>query len=117
MVALGGALGALLRYLVAGFVQERLGGLFPWGTLFVNASGSFLLGFFFERALHSAVSAEWRLFFAVGVLGAYTTFSTYSYETLALLREGALGLAFAYALGTLALGVAAALLGVWLGGR
>ncbi len=116
-VLLGGALGALLRYLLAGAVQGASGSLFPWGTLFVNVLGSFLLGYFYEAALRSAVSPEFRAFFAVGVLGAFTTFSTFSYETLGMLREGATFSALLYGLGSLVLGVGAALVGVWLGGR
>ncbi len=116
-VMLGGSIGALLRYLVAGAVQGAVGSLFPWGTLAVNVVGSFVLGYFYEAALRSAVPPEVRAFFAVGVLGSFTTFSTLSYETLAMLREGAVVLSLAYGLGSLSLGVAAALLGVWLGGR
>ncbi len=116
-VALGGSLGAVLRYAVAGFVQQLSGGLFPWGTLSVNVVGSFLLGALYEAAMRAVLPAEWRLFWAVGVLGAFTTFSTLSYETLGFLREGALVPALVYALGSLFLGVAAALAGVWVVGR
>ncbi len=116
-VALGGSLGAVLRYALSGWVQQLLSGLFPWGTLFVNVVGSFLIGWFYETALRTLVPPELRLFFAVGVLGAFTTFSTFSYETLGLLREGAFGLGLLYALGSLILGVAAAFLGVALAGR
>jgi len=116
-VALGGSIGALLRYLLAGWVQHTLGEFFPWGTFFVNAVGSFLLGFFYEAALSGTVAPELRLFLAVGLLGSFTTFSTFSYETLAFLREGAFFWALVYALGSLIVGVAAALFGVWLGGR
>jgi CrcB protein len=96
-VALGGSLGAVLRYALAGWVQQLAGGLFPWGTLFVNVVGSFLIGWFYETALRTLVAPELRLFFAVGVLGAFTTFSTFSYEILGLLREGAFGLGLLYA--------------------
>ena len=116
-VMLGGSIGALLRYLVAGAVQGAVGSLFPWGTLAVNVVGSFLLGYFYEAALRSAVPPEVRAFLAVGVLGSFTTFSTFSYETLAMLREGAILPALAYGLGSPLLGVGAALIGVWLGGR
>jgi len=116
-IALGGALGASARYLLVGVVQSFSGSLFPLGTLVVNALGSFLLGYFYEAALRSAVTPELRAFFAVGVLGAFTTFSTFSYETLGLLREGATLPALLYGLGSPVLGVGAALVGVWLGGR
>ena len=116
-VALGGSVGALLRYLLAGWVQQMAGEFFPWGTLFVNVVGSFFLGFLYEAALSGAVSPELRVFLAIGLLGSFTTFSTLSYETLAFLRDGAIGWALLYALGSLFLGVLAALFGVWLGGR
>jgi len=116
-VALGGSIGALLRYLLSGWVQQAAGGLFPWGTLAVNVLGSFFLGFLYEAALSGAVSPELRVFLAIGLLGSFTTFSTLSYETLAFLRDGAVGWALFYALGSLVLGVLAALFGVWLGGR
>ncbi len=116
-VALGGSLGAVLRYFVAGFVQQLAGGLFPWGTLSVNVVGSFLLGALYEASMRAVLPPEWRLFWAVGVLGAFTTFSTLSFETLGFFREGALVPGLVYALGSLALGVAAALLGVWWVGR
>lgn len=116
-IALGGSLGAVLRYFVAGFVQQLAGGLFPWGTLSVNVLGSFFLGALYEASMRAVLPAEWRLFWAVGVLGAFTTFSTLSFETLGFLRGGALVFGLAYALGSLALGVVAALLGVWWVGR
>jgi len=116
-VALGGSLGALFRYAVSGWIQQLAGGLFPWGTLFVNVLGSFLLGVLYEVAMRAVVPPEWRLFWAVGVLGAFTTFSTFSYETLGMLREGATLPALLYGLGSPVLGVGAALVGVWLGGR
>ncbi len=114
---LGGSLGALARYLIAGAVQSASGSLFPWGTLAVNALGSFLLGYFYEAALRAAIPTEVRVFFAVGVLGSFTTFSTFGYETLGLVREGAWGTALLYAFGSFAAGISSVWLGVWLAGR
>ncbi len=87
-VAAGGALGALGRYLVAGWVQQWSGAGFPWGTVAVNLAGSFALGFVVQASLLGGWSGELRLFVAVGFLGAFTTFSTFAYEALELLRSG-----------------------------
>lgn len=88
VVGLGGFLGANARYLVGGWVQARYGAGFPYGTFLVNITGSFILGLFARLALELPWRDEWRLFFAIGMLGAYTTFSTFSYETLQLIAEG-----------------------------
>lgn len=88
-VAMGGAAGSALRYVIAGWVQARGGGLFPVGTLIVNISGSVLLGLVLRFALEApAISPEVRALLTTGVLGGYTTFSTFSYETAALIEEG-----------------------------
>ena len=99
-VAAGGATGAVLRWLMAGAVQRFAGGAFPWGTFAVNALGSFLLGFLFVWLIErSSVSELVRLALTVGFLGAFTTFSTYSLESIRLLQEGALALALGNVLG------------------
>ena len=88
-VALGGAAGSALRYLIAGWIQARSGSAFPVGTLIVNISGSILLGLVLRSALEtSAISPELRALLTTGVIGGYTTFSTFSYETAALIEEG-----------------------------
>ncbi|WP_242469311.1 fluoride efflux transporter CrcB [Rhabdochromatium marinum] len=91
-IATGGALGAVSRFAVSTGVYRLLGREFPWGTLAVNVGGSLLMGalfvLFFER---SVASAEWRSAILVGFLGAFTTFSTFSLETLALVEQGAAG--------------------------
>jgi len=115
VIAAGGAAGAALRWLVAGAVQRATGGAFPWGTFVVNALGSFLLGFLFIWLLErSSTGGLVRLAITVGFLGAFTTFSTFSYESLHLLREGAFGLAAANVLGQVAVCLALAWLGVQL---
>lgn len=86
-VAVGSALGGMLRYLVGGLVQRASSG-FPWGTLIVNISGCFALGFLMRYALAAPVRAEVRAFLTIGLCGGYTTFSTFGYETMTLLRDG-----------------------------
>lgn len=115
LVALGGGLGALLRYLLGGWIQALLGPAFPWSTLFINALGSFAIGLVVRLSLEGVLSGEARLFLAVGLLGGFTTFSSLSYETLALLQDGEALWAGAYALGSLALGLVLVFLGYALG--
>lgn len=111
MVGGGGFLGANLRYWLGGWIQSRAGSVFPFGTLAVNVSGSFVLGALLALALRENWSPGWRLFLGVGVLGGYTTFSTFSQETVALVGDGSHRLALLYVLGNVVLGV----LGAWLG--
>ncbi|HEY5719463.1 MAG TPA: fluoride efflux transporter CrcB [Gammaproteobacteria bacterium] len=88
-VAFGGACGALLRYGVANGVHGLLGRAFPYGTLTVNVSGCLLVGLLYVHLIErSALAPEWRLGLLVGVLGAFTTFSSFALETLALVEQG-----------------------------
>jgi CrcB protein len=88
-IGLGAVVGASARYFVSGYAARVFSPAFPWGTLIINISGSLLLGFFLiltsERML---VDMRWRWLFAVGVCGSYTTFSSYAFETLALIEHG-----------------------------
>lgn len=115
-VGVGGALGATARYLVSGGLQGMLGDAFPWGTLGVNVSGSFLLGLLFAAVVRGSIPPEFQALLAVGILGSFTTFSAFSLETLALIQEGAWVRAATYALGSLALGLAAVAAGMALAG-
>ena len=112
LVGLGGFLGANLRFWLGGWIQSRGGDAFPWGTLAVNASGSFLLGLTLALALRGDWHPGWRLFLGVGVLGGYTTFSTFSHETVRLLADGSLRFAAWSMLGNAALGIGGAWLGI-----
>ncbi len=88
VIAAGGALGAVLRYWVASGVYMLLGRGFPYGTLAVNVLGSLLMGLLYVLLLERlAVGSEWRAFLLIGLLGAFTTFSTFSIETLALMQD------------------------------
>lgn len=115
-VALGGAIGALVRYFVSLWALELFGTALPWGTLFINVTGSFFIGLVVEFSLTRAfgVTPLVRVFLTVGILGGYTTFSTYALETLTLLGERAQIAGIAYAFGSVVLGVAAAFGGVLL---
>lgn len=112
LVALGGALGASARYLLGMWIQTRLGSDFPWGTFIINVTGSFLIGVVLGLVNAGTLSAEARLFLAVGVLGGYTTFSTFSYETLELLGDGNIQAFLFNALGQLVAGLFAVYLGI-----
>ena len=88
-VALGSAIGGVSRYLLGGLVQRMLDTTFPAGTLLVNVSGSFLLGAIIRYALETpSLTPEIRAFMTIGICGGYTTFSTFSYEAVALLKDG-----------------------------
>ena len=106
-VALGGALGAVSRYLASGWLQDLANGFFPWGTLGVNVAGSFVLGFSLVWLQGTVASAEMRALITIGFLGSFTTFSTFSYETMAMLRDGQWLRAGGYSLGSLVLGLLA----------
>lgn len=112
-VAIGSAIGGVARFLLGTLVQERAGGTFPTGTLLVNVTGSLLLGVFLRYALGSAaVSPETRALLTTGFCGGYTTFSTFSYETIALLEEGQHQRAALYIALSVVLSLAACLVGV-----
>jgi len=116
IIGIGGILGANARYVVANWASQRLGADFPYGTLIINVSGSFLLGFFMAFALNRAfLHPNYRLFVATGFCGAYTTFSTFTYESLRLLQDGSFVLGFANMIGSLLVGMFAVFLGFVIG--
>ncbi|MBO0902491.1 fluoride efflux transporter CrcB [Jiella sonneratiae] len=113
IVALGGGIGAALRHLAGLAAIRLLGPGFPYATMFVNVVGSFVMGAFIELlARRLGASAELRLFFATGVLGGFTTFSSFSLDTALLYERGDLLLAAVYVLGSVVLGLAALFAGL-----
>jgi CrcB protein len=109
-----GALGAPARYLLDGWIQDRSRGAFPWGTFLVNATGSLLFGLLTGLVLYHAFPDVPRVVLGAGFCGAYTTFSTFSFETVRLVEEGARTEALLNAFGTLVVGAAAATAGLLL---
>ena len=100
-VALGGAFGAVARHVLANWVHRLWEGHMPWGTLLVNTVGSFAIGVMFVLIIEKElIHADWRGVLMVGFLGAFTTFSTFSLETIALIEAGRIGIALAYMLGS-----------------
>ena len=115
LIAAGAALGANSRYLVSVWAAGRFGVGFPFGTLIVNVTGSLLLGFLLSLTADRLLSSsEMRLFLTVGFLGSYTTFSTYAFESLVLIRSGNVVLGILYITANTLIGLAFALAGIWL---
>lgn len=110
-VALGGATGALARFWLTQFITQRTESIFPWGTFVINLTGAFLLAFLHPLLLNSVTAASVRLALTSGFLGAYTTFSSLTWEALVLLRENQWERALLY----VGLSVVAGLLAAWLG--
>ncbi len=116
-IGLGGALGSIARYHLDGWFQQRFGTAFPYGTLTINLLGSFLLALLMYIGLHTELIAPTtRIALAVGVLGGFTTYSTFNYDTLRHLQNGALGVAALNIAATVVGCLAAGLLG-WTAGR
>ncbi len=115
LVGAGGFAGAISRYVVSGMVNRWFGIAFPMGTLAVNALGSFVLAFLLTFLMERALAGpQLRLFWAVGFLGAFTTFSTFAYETDVLAREGSLAMASLNIVANVIAALAAVRVGIWL---
>jgi CrcB protein len=117
LVMFGGALGAYTRYALGGWITAHTGAVFPWATLLINVTGSLVLGIFVgvRDSDHFTLSPAWTPLFAIGFLGGYTTFSTFTVETMHLISLRSYLLASANVLGSVALGLLAAGLGLVLG--
>ncbi len=108
LIALGGALGSIARYWVGSTIAARAGIKFPYGTLVVNLTACLVIGFSLTfLAERTDINPAWRFLIPIGFIGAYSTFSTYEWETLSTLRSGAFATAALYAVGSLILGLGA----------
>jgi len=108
LIAVGGALGSIARYWVGSAIANRMGTKFPYGTFVINVTACVIIGFSLSfMARRANLNPGWRFLIPIGFIGAYSTFSTYEWETLSTLRSGAFLLAALYAVGSLVLGLAA----------
>lgn len=112
---IAGAAGAVLRYLVDRYVQGKVASDFPYGTLVINVTGSLVLGFLTGSALHHGLSATWVTVLGTGLIGAYTTFSTFTYDSFRLLGSDGLATALTNILVSVVAGLGAAVAGLALG--
>ena len=118
LVGAGGFFGAIARYAVGTIVADRWHPEWPWGTFIINITGCFFIGFFLTMAAERATIPDaWRLVFSVGFVGAYTTFSTYEYETVRLVQTGAYGRALSYVVFSTVIGFATVFFAFWLARR
>ncbi len=114
LIGVGSFIGGAGRYLLSLFLQQRLVSNFPIGTLTVNILGCFFIGVIFGISEKGNMSDEWRLFLATGILGGFTTFSAFSYESVNLIRSNELFYALLYIGASLLFGILATFIGVWL---
>ena len=113
LAAAGGAIGAGLRYSLGTWIVTRTGAGFPWHTFAINVGGAFLLGVLMALSLEKGVvGGDWRLFLGTGILGGFTTFSTLSYESIALMEQGLWAAGLGNMFGSAVAGLAAAWLGI-----
>jgi fluoride exporter len=118
LVLVGGGIGAVTRFLVGTAIVARLGGRFPYGTVFINITGSFLIGFAMTFLTERTnLSPNWRFLLVVGFLGGYTTFSSFEWESLGLIRDGSRWLGVLNGFGSLFLGYLAVWFGAVVAGR
>jgi len=113
IVGAGGFIGSVMRYLVQLWVERGMSSTFPWGTFVANIAGSFIIGMVFALAQKgNLMNAEWRLFLAVGICGGFTTFSSFAYNNLTMLKDGLYGQFIWNVGGSLVLGLLAVYIGM-----
>jgi fluoride exporter len=116
MVGIGGFLGAIARFWLGGYIGNRMGTRFPYGTFIINCSGSFVIGFIVTLLAERAHwSPNWRYLIPIGFVGAYTTFSTFEYETFRALQEGSVIIAGLNVVASVLVGFIAVWVGVMAG--
>ena len=111
VIFIGAGIGGLARYAASVWIQSAAHTEFPWATMLINVSGSFLLTLAYALLESTAAAPEWRAFVGIGVIGGYTTFSTFTYETVRLVQDGEWDRAILYVLGSVVLSLAGAVLG------
>lgn len=116
-IGAGSFIGGIMRYLLSQVIQNRSLTNFPFGTLSVNILGCLLIGIIYGLADKGSMSTDWRLFAATGVLGGFTTFSAFSYETVSMMREGQIGYALIYVASSVIFGLLATFAGAQLMGK
>jgi CrcB protein len=112
LVGLGSFIGGISRYLVTLFVQNKFLSSFPYGTLAVNITGCFLIGVIYGFSDRGSMNPEWRIFLATGIMGGFTTFSSFSNETVSMLRDAEYWPAFSYIVLSVVIGLAATFGGI-----
>lgn len=114
LIGVGGFIGSALRYMISLLVQSKVLTTFPFGTFAVNILGCFLIGAVYALSERGNLGAEWRLFLATGILGGFTTFSSFSNETVSMLRDAQYGPALLYVGASVILGLLATFSGIFL---
>jgi CrcB protein len=112
VIGIGSFIGGISRYLLTQFIQNKFLSTYPFGTLCVNIIGCLLIGVVFGLSERGNISMEWRLFLATGILGGFTTFSSFSNETVSLLRDGQYWFAFSYVGASVLIGLIATIIGI-----
>lgn len=111
-IGMGSFIGGISRYLMTLFIQNKFLSAFPYGTFVVNITGCFLIGIVYALSEKGNINAEWRIFLATGILGGFTTFSSFSNESVSMLRDGQYWHAFAYVGFSVIVGLAATFAGI-----
>lgn len=114
IIGIGGFIGATSRYLLSLFVQNKFLSTFPFGTFSVNIIGCFLIGLVFALSERGNIGVEWRLFLVTGILGGFTTFSSFSNETVSMLRDSQYSYAMLYVSCSVIIGLLATFCGIFL---